>query len=861
MPQVIGQAIIDLVYWIAGASAEAATAAGTATVVGSVTVAEIVGTVALTGLSFALTPGLPDPAVQKVNIRQSVSPRRRGYGITRLGGTMSLLKRSTVTGDGILYMDVMTHSGEITEVISHWVTDLEVRLAETSSLSSFSGITDVTFPLISDPKPWADFVVISAVDPGYVLPPITANYVFDGVPVSLDAISAGVVGGKFVNVVFPYTAHGKPSIGDVTFTIGGGGTGAIFTAISGDGLWPGGASPTSVEITDPGIGYTDTVGGYGFLMRARPNGHHLWDGGTGRNIVIDVYGVGYTAPTITATWEEGSSVVTLDATDFTLGYSGSASLGQVIYPSVFVDNTRVSLDVYRGTDDQVSDPLLQAAFPGGWTDKHRLLGIAHTVLKLNGVALDSFSGVYRSGIPTYTQVAKLSKVWDPRVTGQSADDPSTWEWSDNAALVIMDYLWHQDGMRLPRSLIELGIDAWIAAADYADEQVSLISCETEARYRLWGAYNLTDEPKTVLSKMLVSVDGRLRMREDGAIVLDLGGFDCPTGCETITDKDILAYDGLGRGPKKTELKNEIRATYLSPGHNYIEQDADPWQNTASIEVDGIQTTTLDLTWCPSHRQARQRMKVEAYRLNPEWQGRILTNAVGLRLLGKRYARFIIDSLGLDETFFIKRSEINLLKGVCTFEVISFPSEAYAWNPALEEGVSPENDTPGVHGIAVPAGATSVKITVDGGGGGGSETNGGGGGARAVKTVPLDPADVGVIFQFTVGAGGTGQVFDSFNIATDGEASTVTGIVASGTVSMLAGGGKRGVGPFGGTAAGGTATGGDTNTSGSGTHTDDGGDGASGAPGGGDFEEGEVPGGGGHRQYDGGNGAVVFEWTY
>ncbi len=192
----------------------------------------------------------------------------------------------------------------------------------------------------------------------------------------------------------------------------------------------------------------------------------------------------------------------------------------------------------------------------------------------------------------------------------------------------------------------------------------------------------------------------------------------------------------------------------------------------------------------------------------------------------------------------------MLSGRCSFDVVSFPSTAYDWTPE-EEGISPENDTPGDHGIIVPDGATSLDIIADGGGGGGSD-RGAGGGARALKTIAIDPADVGAVITFHTPAGGIGDAVTAFGVEEDGEDATVDGVLTAGTIAMVAGGGKKGTNSPG---AGGTATGGDMNTSGGNGSGPDGGYGASGAP------ENEPPGGGGDLQMDGAPGQVKFTWTY
>lgn len=291
---------------------------------------------------------------------------------------------------------------------------------------------------------------------------------------------------------------------------------------------------------------------------------------------------------------------------------------------------------------------------------------------------------------------------------QSADDPSTWTWTQNGVLIVMDYLWHSDGMRLPRSMIEKAIDVWKAQADIADEIVATKDGGTEPRYRLSGQYLLTAPPKSVLPLMLVPMDAQLYLRGDGAIIIDVGRFVTPT--VILADSAggaIVDYSGLTRARDASDLRNEITAQFVSPDYNYVEQDADPWQDLASIDVDGLQTTSLDLTWVPSHAQARRRMKVEAYRQNPGWSGTIVTNAYGLRAIDQRFVRVQISELGLDDVFEIQKWTFDPLSGNCTLQISLMPAEAYAWDAATEEGTAPVSDEVTSSGsVESPAGLDS-----------------------------------------------------------------------------------------------------------------------------------------------------------
>jgi hypothetical protein len=149
----------------------------------------------------------------------------------------------------------------------------------------------------------------------------------------------------------------------------------------------------------------------------------------------------------------------------------------------------------------------------------------------------------------------------------------------NGVLIVLDYLWNSDGMRLPRSMVQAAIDVWKSQADIADETVSTKDGGSEPRFRLSGGYQLTAAPKQVLPMMLVPMDAQLFLRGDGAIVIDVGRFVEPT--VILFDGpggSIVDYSGLTRARDAADLRNEITAQFVSPAYNYIEQTADPWQD-------------------------------------------------------------------------------------------------------------------------------------------------------------------------------------------------------------------------------------------------------------------------------------------
>jgi hypothetical protein len=295
---------------------------------------------------------------------------------------------------------------------------------------------------------------------------------------------------------------------------------------------------------------------------------------------------------------------------------------------------------------------------------------------------------------------------------QSADDPSTWTFTQNAALIILDHGWSESGRRIPRAMFEQAIEDWKEKADACDVAMSLAVGGTEPRFQLAGGYGFDQAAKSVGFAMENAIGGRLQMRADGAAILDLAIWEAPR--VTLSDDHIIGYSGLRRGLQPGDTYNEIRATFMSPANAYQTQEAQPWQDADSIAINGLQSTTLDLTWCPSHRQARARQKLEAARLNPEWVGSLVTNAYGLNVIGERTITVEIADLGLTGaaalTCEVTDWKYNAANATCQIGIRSITESAFNLTTD-EQGAAPTSDSTGVDAaISAPASFTAVSTS-------------------------------------------------------------------------------------------------------------------------------------------------------
>jgi hypothetical protein len=287
-------------------------------------------------------------------------------------------------------------------------------------------------------------------------------------------------------------------------------------------------------------------------------------------------------------------------------------------------------------------------------------------------------------------VIDASRVWDPRVHTSIFGVENTYVWSENASIIVLDFLLSVDGLRKPLSQVD--VDSFIGFADRCDGLVNRIDDGPERRYRCWGGYTLAENPKDVLTRMLEVCDGELYETSEGKIAIRGGAWASPI--LTISDSDILSFS-IERGNGKLAAYNELKPVYTSPFHGFQDQETDPWIDQAVQDVQGRIAEDFQIPMCPSWTQARRLAKIKMARDNPRWRGTIVTTLRGLELLQPQPNSFDrpsftlqISELGIDGPFLVTSFALRVDLSGCEIGVISFPSEAFAWDAATEEGTAP-----------------------------------------------------------------------------------------------------------------------------------------------------------------------------
>lgn len=376
----------------------------------------------------------------------------------------------------------------------------------------------------------------------------------------------------------------------------------------------------------------------------------------------------------------------------------------------------VILETQYGTDTQGVSGLL--AFFSGVNATYRLPGLVCVNMVCRppfNFRKEQLNWYYPNGIPKIRIEARCSLVFDPRDVTQIWTDPTTWKWSDNSALCILDFLTHESGYQIPHDYIDAA-----SFADFAD-LCDALRPDGVKLYRCWGGYDLTEAPKDVLNKLMSTCDAELKYTSSGKIKIVGGQWTEPT--VTIEGKHVLSYE-VQRGVERPGAYNQVRLR-----HKDQFQDYQVVQGRTFPVVDDVLAQAmaggrviergLDLEFVPDNTQAAALAKIYMARDNPEWTFTLVTNAVGLDALGERIIRLQIDEIGLDETFLVKEPfDILVDGGVLTgvrLTLASFRAEAYAF-AGFGGGTVAVPEPPPDPGVEDVAGFTVAVVTTTAAGG-------------------------------------------------------------------------------------------------------------------------------------------------
>ena len=196
------------------------------------------------------------------------------------------------------------------------------------------------------------------------------------------------------------------------------------------------------------------------------------------------------------------------------------------------------------------------------------------------------------GVPNVKSELWGKEIYDPR-TEKTA-------WSNNGALVILDYYRHYLGV--PDSDIDW--NAFKVAADICDETVQTADGKSEPRYTLNGAYELEESPASVLEMMHKCIAGEpTYIAGKHGILMQV--YNGPA-LLTIDESQIIDTVTVTPELSLRDATNAIYGTFVDAEQQYNKTDFEPVVIEEWIEEDGLEIKeNMDYRFVTSPYQANR----------------------------------------------------------------------------------------------------------------------------------------------------------------------------------------------------------------------------------------------------------------
>jgi hypothetical protein len=227
----------------------------------------------------------------------------------------------------------------------------------------------------------------------------------------------------------------------------------------------------------------------------------------------------------------------------------------------------ISVQAFYGLDNQSVSSILDEST--NWGSNHKLSGVAYLAFKFTWNQ-DAFNS-----LPEVKVVLKGKKIYDPRLDSTKGgsgshrqDTASTWTYSNNSSLVLLDYLRNaRYGKALPNTAFETNYDSFKSSADLCNTQVTPYSGGTDidlfqTNIVLDTEQKLIDNVRELLNPMraiFTYTQGKyfLIIENTGSSQLSLNSNNIISGIKIF-------------GEKKNSKFNRVIGTFVNPSKEWQE---------------------------------------------------------------------------------------------------------------------------------------------------------------------------------------------------------------------------------------------------------------------------------------------------
>jgi hypothetical protein len=251
----------------------------------------------------------------------------------------------------------------------------------------------------------------------------------------------------------------------------------------------------------------------------------------------------------------------------------------------------ISIQSFFGLDNQSASSLLDETT--NWTSDHKLSGLAYVALRFKWNQ-DAFNG-----LPEVRVTVRGKKIYDPRLDSTKGgsgshrqDTASTWAYSANSSLVLLDYLRNtRYGKGLPNDAFETNYDTFKTSANTCDTQVTPYSGAV-SDINLFETNAVIDSEKKVLEnvrELLVPMRAIFNYTQGKyKIIIEGSGSS-----QLLLTKDNVVSEVKLQGESKSEKYNRVIGTFTNPEKDYQSDTVSfPPFNDSALPVEDQHATML-----------------------------------------------------------------------------------------------------------------------------------------------------------------------------------------------------------------------------------------------------------------------------
>lgn len=163
--------------------------------------------------------------------------------------------------------------------------------------------------------------------------------------------------------------------------------------------------------------------------------------------------------------------------------------------------------------------------------------------------------------------------------------------------------WLYGGQKWPATRFDN--DTWTTAANLCDTDVSAAGGGTLSYARVGAEIDLSEQPWTVIERLLKSCNGRL-VESGGKFKVYVGGIGASV--YSFTDDDVIRSEEMTGSvfPTRDQIANTVNGTYVEPANAGEAKAYKPRTKTEFVEEDGdVRKTTMDFEYVRDNRQAQR----------------------------------------------------------------------------------------------------------------------------------------------------------------------------------------------------------------------------------------------------------------